>query len=126
MLKDITIGLKVALLLILVFINYVTAVTFFDVPIAGREVAKTVVPYLLGVITIFIGFYWGNSHKTNEPEINPTTIDAVAIAAAAKIEMERIAAAKVEAEKVEEERIKAASVVAESVIEKAKTEEVKT
>lgn len=122
MLKDITIGLKVALLLILIFILYVTSVTFFDVPVAGREVAKTVVPYLLGVITIFVGFYWGNSHKQNEPELTTSVVDAVAIAAAAKIEMERIAAAKIEAEKVEEERIKTANVVAETVIEKAKEE----
>jgi hypothetical protein len=117
--------LKVALLLILIFIIYLTSVTFFELPAAGREVAKTVVPYFLGVITILVGFYWGNSHKTNEPELlpNTTTIDMTAIVAAVMNEMKRIAAAKVEADKVEAERIKAAEIEAAKVIETAKLKE---
>ena len=84
MLRDITIGLKAALLLILLMMSYMFSVTFFPMPDTGGEQAKTIVPFLLGVIATLIGFYWGNSKKTDSP------VDEAAIAAAKEKAMQKI------------------------------------
>ena len=101
MLKDVTIGLKAALLLILVMMAYMCSVTFFEVPDSGMEQAKTIVPFLLGVIATLVGFYWGNSHKeTPLPVITP--VDEAAIAAAKVVAKDVVKDNKVEEVKSEE------------------------
>jgi type III secretory pathway component EscU len=64
--KDLRLGLRVALLLIILFLLYLFCATFVPMTAPGIEVAKTVVPFLLGVIATLIGFYWGNSSKKSE------------------------------------------------------------
>ncbi|HSW64880.1 MAG TPA: hypothetical protein VLH56_16450 [Dissulfurispiraceae bacterium] len=61
--RDATIGIKIAVLLILVMMAYMAAVTFSPMPETGTEQAKTIVPFLLGVIATLVGFYWGNSSR---------------------------------------------------------------
>ena len=63
-----TTGIKIAVMLVLVFMLYLSAATFFDIPQSGNEHAKTIIPFLLGVIATLIGFYWGNSHKEQQQQ----------------------------------------------------------
>ena len=93
MLKDITIGLKVALLLILIMIAFMFSVTFFEMPDTGAEQAKTIVPFLLGIIATLIGFYWGNSKKQDEPSVL-TKVDEAAVIAAKKVAEEVVVKTK--------------------------------
>ena len=88
MLQDITIGLKMAILLILIMMLYMFSVTFFPVPQIGNEHAKTITPFLLGIIATLIGFYWGNSKKKDDPPII-TQVDRKAIEAA-KVKAEEV------------------------------------
>ena len=64
-------------MLILVFMIYISVVTFVDLPATGNEHAKTVLPFLLGVIATLIGFYWGNSSKLNMTTEPPGTVTNV-------------------------------------------------
>lgn len=66
-----TTGIHIAVLLIALFMAYLTGATFFTLPAAGAEFAKTIIPFLLGVIATLVGFYWGNSHK-GQPPANTT------------------------------------------------------
>jgi hypothetical protein len=87
-----TTGLKVAVLLILVLFFYLCAVSFWPIPQTGNEHAKTIVPFLLGIIATLIGFYWGNSHKDAPTTITP--VDEAAITAAKEKAKEVIEPAK--------------------------------
>lgn len=90
--KDASTGLKTALLILLIIFGYLFAITFNPMPRAGQEQAKTISPFLLGVVATLIGFYWGNSKKKDyPPDITP--VDEAAIEAA-----------KIKAEKVIEEK----------------------
>jgi len=52
---------------------YLFAVTFFKMTTSGADLAKTIVPFLLGsVIGTLMGFYWGNSTKEEKPGTPPT------------------------------------------------------
>lgn len=67
MLKDMSLGLKVALLLMLIAFLYLFGITFMKVP--GVEFAKTIMGFMLGtVLATPIGYYWGNSSK-GQPSI---------------------------------------------------------
>ena len=68
MIKDPTTGIKIAVMLVLVFMLYLSGVTFLDLPETGNEHAKTIIPFLLGVIATLVGFYWGNSHKEQQQQ----------------------------------------------------------
>jgi type III secretory pathway component EscU len=62
--KNMSAGMKVAVLIILITFLYLFAVTFFEMPESGVEQAKTIVPFLLGsVIGTLIGFYYGKKHE---------------------------------------------------------------
>jgi len=87
--KDVRIGMRIALIIMMVIFLYLFAITFLEMPKAGVEQAKTISPFLLGVIATMVGFYWGNSSKNKQT----TPVDDAAIDAA-----------KVEAEKVIEEK----------------------
>lgn len=73
--KNLSIGIKIALIILLITFFYLFAVTFLPMTDKGAELAKTIVPFLLGtVIGTLIGFYWGNSHKEQIPP-QPSQID---------------------------------------------------
>ena len=74
--RDLTTGIKIALLIMLVTFFYIFCVTFFDLPATGLEVSKMVVPFLLGtVIGTLINFYYGNKHE-EKPPIDKEAIEA--------------------------------------------------
>jgi hypothetical protein len=115
-----TTGMKAALLVIMMLFGYLVAATFVDLPATGNEHAKTIVPFLLGIISTLIGFYWGNSHKDGAPPISQ--VDETAKAAAAEIESKRIDAAKADAAIVEAARIEKAKQDAAKAIEDTKVQ----
>jgi hypothetical protein len=117
--KDTSLGMKIALLIMLIAFGYLTAVTFIDMPAAGAEHSKTIVGFLLGTIfSTLINYYWGNSSKNQTSTLSPT--EEAAKTEAAKLESERIEAAKCEAAKAEAIRIEQAKIKASEVIEEAK------
>ena len=62
--KDMSLGLKVALCMLMIAFAYLTAVTFLPMPPTGEEHSKTIVGFLLGtVFSTLINYYWGNSSK---------------------------------------------------------------
>ena len=61
-------ALKVAVFIIILIFGYMGGVTFAPVTDAGNEHAKTIVPYFLGVASMLVGFYWGNSSKRQDPK----------------------------------------------------------
>jgi hypothetical protein len=67
--KDVTTGIKIAVLLILILMAYLTAATFVPMTEAGEEQAKTISPFLLGIIATLVGFYWGNSSKRGDQNL---------------------------------------------------------
>ena len=70
--KDTSLGMKIALLIMLIAFGYLAAVTFLPMPSAGAEHSKTIVGFLLGTIfSTLINYYWGNSSKGQTP--NNTT-----------------------------------------------------
>jgi len=81
MTKDITIGLKVAVILILIMLLYMAAVTFLPMPSTGEKQANTIVPFLLGIVATLVGFYWGNSSKRDKdiPVIPPDAGASVSV-----------------------------------------------
>jgi hypothetical protein len=87
--RDVRIGMRIALVIMMVIFLYLFAITFLDMPEAGIEQAKTISPFLLGIIATMVGFYWGNSSKNKQN----TPVDDAAIEAA-----------KIEAVKVVEEK----------------------
>jgi len=75
--KETSLGMKIALLLMLIAFGYLTAVTFIPMPIAGAEHSKTIVGFLLGtVFSTLINYYWGNSSKGKPPDSVTTTIQS--------------------------------------------------
>jgi NADH:ubiquinone oxidoreductase subunit 6 (subunit J) len=60
-------GMRVAVLVILVTFLYLFAVTFVPMfaplPEAGQNQANTITPYLLGILGILVGFYYGKKHE---------------------------------------------------------------
>lgn len=66
--KDSTVGMKIALLILLIAFGYLTAVTFLTMPPTGEEHSKTIVGFLLGtVFSTLINYYWGSSSKGTKP-----------------------------------------------------------
>jgi len=62
--KDMSSGMKFAVLIIMITFLYLFGVTFINIPQSGIEQAKTIVPFLLGsVIGTLIGFYFGKKHE---------------------------------------------------------------
>jgi uncharacterized membrane protein YfcA len=62
--KQMSAGMQVAVLIIMVTFLYLFGVTFWTMPDSGIEQAKTIVPFLLGsVIGTLIGFYYGKKHE---------------------------------------------------------------
>ena len=62
------VGLKVALLILVITFFYLFMVTFVPMTEEGAEQAKTITPFLLGtVIGTLIGFYYGNKHEQSKP-----------------------------------------------------------
>lgn len=56
-------GFNFAVLITLLIMLYIAAITFVPVTKDGLEFAKTILPYLLGVLGILVGYYWGTSSK---------------------------------------------------------------
>lgn len=62
--KDLSGGMRIALLIMLLGFLYMFSVTFFEMPETGQEHAKTIVGFMLGTIfSTLINYYWGNSSK---------------------------------------------------------------
>lgn len=67
--KDVSIGMKIALLIMLIGFGYLFAVTFCELPASGLDHSKTIVGFILGTtFTTFINYYWGNSSKKDQGE----------------------------------------------------------
>ncbi len=65
-----SIGMKVALLIMLIGFSYLAAVTFLPMPDTGAEHSKTIVGFMLGtVFSTLINYYWGNSSKGQTPNL---------------------------------------------------------
>jgi len=64
--KGLTVGVKVAMLIMVIMFLYLFCVTFLEIPQVGNEHAKTIVPYFLGVFTTLVGVYWGTSKKDQD------------------------------------------------------------
>jgi len=70
MLNDMSAGMKVAVLILLITFAYLFSVTFLTMTDAGAEQAKTITPFLLGtVIGTLVGFYYGN--KSKQQDVKP-------------------------------------------------------
>ena len=94
--NDTSIGLKVAVLIILVTFLYLFSVTFFTMTEDGAEQAKTITPFLLGtVIGTLVGFYYGNKHEQQKPPAI-TPVDVAAIEAAKTKAVTVVETAKIE------------------------------
>jgi hypothetical protein len=64
--KELSPGMKIALLIMLISFLYMFSVTFFPMPEAGSEHSKTIVGFLLGTaFSTLINYYWGNSSSRN-------------------------------------------------------------
>ena len=62
--KNMSAGMLLATLIILITFLYLFGVTFWAMPESGVEQAKTIVPFLLGsVIGTLVGFYYGKKHE---------------------------------------------------------------
>lgn len=96
--KDMSAGMKVAVVIILITFLYLFAVTFWPMTRDGAEQAKTITPFLLGtVIGTLIGFYYGNKSKQQEQ----TPVDTAAVEAA-QVKVKEVIETKIEAEKKED------------------------
>jgi hypothetical protein len=81
MMKDMSIGIKVALLIILITFIYLFSVTHMPLTDTGVDQAKTIVPFLLGsVFGTLMGFYWGTSKDRQSAALSP--VDKAAVEAA--------------------------------------------
>lgn len=64
--KELSAGMKIALLIMLISFMYLFAVTFLPLSAAGGEHSKTIVGFLLGTaFSTLINYYWGNSSSRN-------------------------------------------------------------
>jgi putative flippase GtrA len=71
--KDISVGMVVAIGLMVACFLYLYLVTFLTIPETGQEHAKTIVGFLLGVgLSTVINYYWGNSSRNSQGEDNET------------------------------------------------------
>ena len=62
-------GLRVALLILLLTLLYLTAVTFLPMTPAGAEHSKTIVGFFLGsVFGTLVNYYWGSSSKGTQQQ----------------------------------------------------------
>jgi hypothetical protein len=65
--KDISPGMKIAVLIMLISFLYLFSVTFLPIPESGIELAKIITGFLLGTaLGTFIQYYWGNSSKKDQ------------------------------------------------------------
>lgn len=105
MMTELSTGLKVALLIILITFVYLFSVTHLPLSETGVDQAKTIVPFLLGsVFGTLMGFYWGNSKDKQSPALSP--VDTAAVEAA-----QTKAATVVEAAKTDDKKeVKNASI----------------
>lgn len=65
MIEPMSVGIKFAIGIVLLIFAYLGAVTFGTVADTGIEHAKTIIPYLLGIVTTLVGYYWGQSSAHN-------------------------------------------------------------
>lgn len=64
--KELSPGMRIALLIMLLSFLYMFAVTFLPLSEAGAEHSKTIVGFLLGTaFATLINYYWGNSSGRN-------------------------------------------------------------
>ena len=109
-------GLQVAVYIITLIFMYFGGVTFLTKHV-DVDIAKTIITYLQTILTLLIGYYWGNSSK--QKAIKDSQADDYAKAAATALEEKRIEAAKREAERIEAERLEQAELAAQKIIEEA-------
>ena len=72
--KNISPGMKIAILIILISFFYFFCVTFIPMTPDGTDQSKTIVGFLLGSgLGVLINYYWGNSSKKTQgdKEDNP-------------------------------------------------------
>jgi hypothetical protein len=89
--NDLSSGMKVAVFILLVIFAYMGAVTFLPIPESGIKLADTIVPYLLGIIGVMVGYYWGSSSKGTPPltPVQAAAVEAAAIKAEKVIEKDK-------------------------------------
>lgn len=64
--KELSPGMRIALLIMLLSFLYMFAVTFLEMSASGGEHSKTIVGFLLGTaFSTLINYYWGNSSSRN-------------------------------------------------------------
>lgn len=64
--KELSSGMKVAVLIMLLSFLYLFAVTFLPLTASGEEHSKTIVGFLLGTgFGTLLNYYWGNSSSRN-------------------------------------------------------------
>lgn len=64
--KELSAGMRIALLIMLLSFLYLFSVTFLDMSASGAEHSKTIVGFLLGTaFSTLINYYWGNSSSRN-------------------------------------------------------------
>jgi hypothetical protein len=66
-LRDTSLGLKTALVIVLIGLLYCFCITFVPLPATGIKYVDTILGFFLGtLIAIPVGYYWGSSSKGKE------------------------------------------------------------
>jgi hypothetical protein len=120
MFKQMSTGMQLATIIILIIFLYLFCVVFTLPSEYGYEASKSITPYLLAIVTTLVGFYFGKKHE-NQTAAYLSDLEVKAKVEAAKLEEERVTAARIEAEQVEKIRLEAAKIEADNLIDKAKT-----
>lgn len=116
MFKDLSAGMQIAFVIILLIFAYFGGITFVKEPNINLNQADKISSYLQSILTFLIGYYWGTSSKRETPA---SILDIEAKRVAAKIEEKRIEAAKQDIINEENARIKTAEETGEDVIKEA-------
>jgi hypothetical protein len=97
-----TVGQGMAVFILVFCFAYLGGVTFFNMPQAGNEHAKTIVPFILSIVGTIAGFYYGYSlgQKTASPELIKQEIKPLEVPPAPTAADQFIEAAKLNKEKV--------------------------
>jgi hypothetical protein len=102
--KSFTATLLCGMVMVLLTFVYLAGVTFLEIPESGKEMAKTIVPFLMGnVFSSLIGYYWGASKVRTKQGTGIDTPELVSqIEECSKIDVAKIEANKaVESAKTE-------------------------
>jgi hypothetical protein len=75
--NDLSSGIKVAVFILVLILTYLTVATFAPIPATGVKLADMIVPYLLGIVGVMVGYYWGSSSKGGTPTLTPVQVAAV-------------------------------------------------